>query len=111
VKDPFDEMYFETDQLIGYQLGQDWMIEFDGVYEAAEDWIATRTDAGLIRLIAEIDFLFDLEPTAAARLHHFRGGAFSAKDDSFDVWLRAVQRRAREAIAGIHSNPLVDPEP
>jgi hypothetical protein len=102
--------YFELDQLIGCQLGQDWLLEFEGVYQAAEVWMTRRSDDGLRRLVAEIDVIFDLEKDTAARRKHFRTGyAFSSLDDSFDVWLRAVQRRATEALAGIHTNPLQDP--
>ena len=108
---PGSKTYFEIDQLIGYELGEDWRNEFDDVYDAAEHWVSALPDEGRVRLVAEIDFIFDLESDAAGRLGHFPTAPFVSTDDSFDVWLRAVQQRAREALAGIHSNPLVDPEP
>jgi hypothetical protein len=91
-------------------LGEDWMLDFDDVYEATEDWVQGRGDLGWRQLVAEIDFLFSVEPDTRARMKHFATQyAFTDQDDSFDVWLRALQTRAKEALAGIHSNPMSDP--
>ena len=102
-------LYFNVDQAVSH-LDQDWMLDYEDVYEATEDWLFGHGDEPLRQLIAEIDFLFSIEPDTKARIRHFRWHAgFSDQDDSFDVWLRALQQRAKEALAGIHSNPMTDP--
>ncbi|MGB8649291.1 MAG: hypothetical protein WCD35_01380, partial [Mycobacteriales bacterium] len=78
---------------------------------AAEDWITRLGEGDPEELVNAITLLFATTPDRQTRLAMFpTSRAFSQRDDSFDVWLRAVQRRATEALAGIHSDPLVDPE-
>ncbi|MCW2601525.1 MAG: hypothetical protein JWM02_3354 [Frankiales bacterium] len=107
---PSRESFEEIDQLILCQLGEDWMHDFDGSYEAAEAWIMEIPDESRAALAREVDALFSCTVDAASRRKLFSTHyAFSDRDDSFDVWLRAVRRRATEALAGIHTDPLVDP--
>jgi hypothetical protein len=103
------EPYFRLDQFIGYQLYQDWMFDFDGVYEAAEEWITSVTDPELRGLVDDIDLLFRSVPDATERRKMFRTHYAFDDNETFDVWLRAVRERAAEAVAGIHNHPLVDP--
>ncbi len=101
--------YFYIDQAV-LHLGQDWADDYDGVYEATEDWIQGLGERPLRQLIAEIDVIRDVEPSLATRQAMFHTVyAFHVGDGSFDTWLQALHQRAIEALAGIHSNPLTDP--
>lgn len=105
------ELFFRLDQLIGYQLFEDWADDFDGVYAAAEAWITQVTDLELEGLVNDIDALFRQVPAGRDRLAMFPTEyAFDRQDyERYDAWLRAVRQRAAEALAGIDNHPLVDP--
>lgn len=105
------DLFPRVDQMILWQLGEDWPDEFDGVYEAAEAWVRDEPDEVLSSFVREIDALIAAVPDPLARLRLFMTDYAFAQDDGqgFDTWLRAVRQRAAEAVAGIHNHPLVDP--
>jgi hypothetical protein len=104
------EPFYEVDQMIGCQLNQDWVLDFDDTYEAAEAWIMLCNDEERTALVGAIDLLFARTETTLQRKSLLSTDyAFGRDDDGFDVWLRAVRVRAVQALAGIHSEPMEPP--
>jgi hypothetical protein len=102
--------FYTVDQLVGAYLGEDWMHEFDGEYEAAETWVREASDSARTAFVREVDSLFALTAAPEERRTLFSTQySFTRDNGRFDVWLRAVRVRAAQALAGIHSEPLVDP--
>lgn len=105
-----DKKWHELQQFIGLQIGEDWRDEYGDPWVAAEDWIQTTRDERLRSLRDNISLLFDDYPERLQRFHFMElYGAFP-NEDAFDAWLLAVQTRIEQALAGIHTQPLVDPD-
>lgn len=101
---------YELDQFVGLTLNEDWSDEYDDPYEAAEPWFTETSDDRLRELILEIDDFFRNVPGEKDRRAFFPTyGAFPETGDAFDRWLLAARRRAEQAVAGIHSDPLAVP--
>ena len=100
---------FALDQFIGLTLGEGARDDFEDPWEATESHIVTYLE-GLASLQSDLDHLFATVATSDARLRTFRTAreAFRTGEE-FDVWLQAVRRRLQQAHAGIHLEPLVDP--
>jgi hypothetical protein len=106
----FGEPFYLLDQMVGCQLGEDWMNEFNNPYEAAEALISDSHVEYLAALVEEIDSLFACPETTVRRNDRLSTQySFRGHDEEFDAWLRAVRVRAIQAVAGLPTEPLVDP--
>lgn len=104
------EDFYELDQLMSCQLGEDWTHDYDNEYEAAEAWIILCNDDDCTALIRDIDLLFALTDNRRSRLQVFSSGELPDEiSDLYDAFLRAIRVRAVQALAGIHSEPMVEP--
>jgi hypothetical protein len=102
--------YHTIDQLLGCYMGEDWLHFYNNEYEAAEDWFQESHESQHASLVREVDQLFLLTTSTEERLALLDSCyAFATKDDRLDVWLRAVRVRTAQALAGLPSEPLVDP--
>lgn len=102
-----EEPYFELEQLLP---NQDWTYDYADVWELAEDRVSGLTDEQCARLLQDVDRMFsDHADSATRKACYYLNGAFADAADDFDVWLLAVRRRAEQALAGIHSEPLQAP--
>jgi hypothetical protein len=103
-----DAPLFWIKQAMG-QLDQDWSDFYDNAYGALEGWFieAAPSERVLGRIVAEVDALFADEPDTAARLAHFPHIGFRL--ETFDPFLRAIQRRAADALAGTVT-PMREPD-
>ena len=101
---------YGLEDLCGTWLHEDWTMESASPYEAAEHFIVDVTPNDLELLVADIDALF-LLPSEAARYAAIpKEGLEGDTKGWVDAWLTAVRRRAMQALAGDHSEPLVDPD-
>lgn len=98
------------DQICSAYLTQDWTDEFASPYEAFEEHLVSCEDGDLHGLISEITSLMTELGSERERLDLLpKEGLWQRPEGYVDAWLLAVRRRAEQALAGDHSQPLTDP--
>ncbi len=100
---------YALEQMLMAHLDEGARDEFEDRWEGAEDFIVRVEGALLHQLKHDIAEAFaTLSPSE--RFAYFElDNNFHGPDD-FDEWLRVLARRMEQALAGIHSEPLSDPE-
>lgn len=97
------------DNLCWSYFHEDWRDLFASPYEAAEEFLGDVDDAERQRVVADVDELF-AQHSSRERLASVSEEGFWRRDEAYvDAWLLAVRRRAQQALAGDHSQPLTDP--
>ena len=94
-------LYYELDQMFGYNFGQDAADEFDDAPGAASDWVGQCLPATCVRLLEEITHLMSTTTDAGDRRRALsRQIMFVANDGSdLDALLAEVERMLRQRIA------------
>jgi hypothetical protein len=104
-----DEPMYALEQMLMAHLDEGARDQYEDRWEGAEAYITRTTEAKLLLLRSQIqESLSTLEPEA--RFTYFRLDGNFRTADEFDAWLRTLDRRMEQALAGDHSEPLVDPE-
>jgi hypothetical protein len=103
-----DEPLFYIRQAVG-ELDQGWHDDYDNAYDAVEGWFrhANPSAKALQRIVDDVNQLFAEQPDTAARLAQF--GHLVFRLETFDPFLRAIQRRAADALAGTVT-PMREPD-
>ena len=94
-------LYYELDQMFGYNFGQDAADEFDNASEAASDWVGQCLPATCVRLLEEIAHLMSTTTDAGDRRRALPRQIMFVADDGSDLdpLLAEVGRLLRERIA------------
>ena len=102
---------YHLDQMIGTTLYEGARDDFDDCWAAAEAFVAHASEQLLVQLRSDIEEVFRTCPDQDERFRLFYLDYNFGNGDEFDAWLRAVDNRIQLALAGIHTEPLVDPDP
>ncbi|MCU1595894.1 MAG: hypothetical protein JWO12_3286 [Frankiales bacterium] len=104
-----DQPMYALEQTLMAHTDQGAYDRYEDRWEGAEDFIAKAPAFELEELREQIAEAFaTLEP--AARFTYFKLSGEFGTPEEFDEWLRTLDRRMEQAIAGDHSQPLEYPD-